>query len=163
MEAIHDSLDLLAHFFIKEMEHTWRIKFPDCQEFVNKEGVDQMSMIVDLKGIKLKDLSNKKMLMAFRQITLELQRFFPEFVHKIYCVNTPVFFDNLWEDQLSNHIAPETIKKIIFSSGPSSPELLEDVDEYDLPDIYDGQSVCKATCVYADKGPWSEVENLVNY
>ena len=138
MEVIHDSLDLLAHYFIKEMEHTWRIKFPDCQEFVNKEGVDQIAVIIDLKGIKLKDLSNKKMIMAFRQLVLELQRFFPEFVHRIYCLNAPVFLDGLWEDELSKNIAPETIKKIVFSSGPSSPELLEDVDEYELPEIYEG-------------------------
>jgi hypothetical protein len=44
---------------LKEVEHTWRIKFSECQQFVHKEGVDQMIIIVDLKGAKLKDLSNK--------------------------------------------------------------------------------------------------------
>ena len=44
---------------LKEVEHTWRIKFSDCKEFVNKEGVDQMILIIDLKGAKLKDLTNK--------------------------------------------------------------------------------------------------------
>lgn len=59
MSAVHDSVDILAHFFIKEMEHTWRVKFPDCTEFCNKEGVDQIKVIIDMKGIKLKDVSNK--------------------------------------------------------------------------------------------------------
>ena len=68
-----------------------------------------MVAIVDLKGIKLKDLSNKKMIVAFRQIVLELQRFFPELVHKIYVVNAPVFLDGIWEDELSKNIAPETL------------------------------------------------------
>ena len=53
-------------------------------------------------------------------------------------MNAPVFLDGIWEDELSKNIAPETLHKIIFSSGASSPELLEDVDEYELPDIYDG-------------------------
>jgi hypothetical protein len=40
MSTVNDSIDLLVHFFIKELEHTWRVKFPDCKEFVNKKGVD---------------------------------------------------------------------------------------------------------------------------
>lgn len=62
MSVVHDSVDMLVHFFIKELEHTWRIKFADCKEFVNKKGVDQMIAIIDLKGAKQKDLQNKKML-----------------------------------------------------------------------------------------------------
>ena len=101
--------------------------------------------------------------MAFRQMVLEMQRFFPEIIHKIYVVNVPVFFDGIWEDELSKNITSETQKKMIFSQSESCPELLEDVDEYDLPEIYGGQANAKATCVFADKGPWSEVENLLNY
>ena len=41
--------------------------------------------------------------------------------------------------------------------------MLNGVDEYDLPTLYGGLCDCKATCVYSEKGPWSEVENLVNY
>ena len=40
MEALHKSTDLLVHFFIKELEHTWRVKFADSKEFVYKHGVD---------------------------------------------------------------------------------------------------------------------------
>jgi hypothetical protein len=40
MSAVNDSVDLLVHFFVKEFEHTWRVKFADCKEFVNKSGVD---------------------------------------------------------------------------------------------------------------------------
>jgi len=56
MSVVHDSVDMLVHFFIKELEHTWRVKFADCKEFVNKKGVDQMVAIIDLKGAKQKDL-----------------------------------------------------------------------------------------------------------
>ena len=56
MSVMHDSVDMLVHFFIKELEHTWRVKFADCKEFVNKKGVDQMVAIIDLKGAKQKDL-----------------------------------------------------------------------------------------------------------
>lgn len=36
------------------------MKFSDCKEAVYKDGVDQIVVIVDLKGAKLKDLSNKQ-------------------------------------------------------------------------------------------------------
>lgn len=52
--------ETLIHYMLKEIEHTWRIKFSDCKEFVNKEGVDQLILIIDLKGAKLKDLTNKQ-------------------------------------------------------------------------------------------------------
>ena len=51
MECIK-SVDVLVHFFIKELEHTWRNKFADCKEFINKKGVDQIRVIVDMKGTK---------------------------------------------------------------------------------------------------------------
>ena len=37
------------------------------------------------------------------------------------------------------------------------------MDEHELPTLYGGLCKCKATCVYSEKGPWSEVENRVNY
>ena len=66
MDAIGQSVDLLVHFFIKELEHTWRVKFPDCKEFVYKDGVDQINVIIDMKGCKQKDLINKKMLGVYK-------------------------------------------------------------------------------------------------
>ncbi len=52
MGVLHNSVDLLAHYFIKEFEDTWRVKFPDCKEFVNKAGVDQIKVVIDMKGTK---------------------------------------------------------------------------------------------------------------
>ena len=66
MSVMHDSVDMLVHFFIKELEHTWRVKFADCKEFVNKKGVDQMVAIIDLKGAKQKDLQNKQMIQVYK-------------------------------------------------------------------------------------------------
>ena len=55
-----EKVETLIHYMLKEVEHTWRIKFSDCKELVNKEGVDQLVLIIDLKGAKLKDLTNKQ-------------------------------------------------------------------------------------------------------
>ena len=66
MSVLHNSTDLLVHFIIKELEHTWRVKFPDCKEFVFKQGVDQIKVIIDLKGTKLKDITNQQMLKLYK-------------------------------------------------------------------------------------------------
>ena len=40
---------------------------------------------------------------------------------------------------------------------------MAEVDEYELPSLYGGLCECKATCIYSEKGPWTEVEKTVNY
>ena len=84
MAVLNNSVDMLVHFFIKELEHSWRVKFADCKEFVYKDGVDQIKVIIDMKGTKQKDITNKQMLAVYKQLVLEVQRFFPCLVHKIY-------------------------------------------------------------------------------
>ena len=163
MSAVNDSVDLLVHFFIKELEHTWRVKFADCKEFVNKNGVDQIIAIIDLRGAKLKDLSNKQMVQVFKQAILEFQRFFPEILYKAFIVNAPMFFEGLWEDELSVTVDKSTLQKIEITGGEQHPEMAELIHEMDLPDIYGGECSCKAQCIYSEKGPWSEVENFVDY
>lgn len=41
--------------------------------------------------------------------------------------------------------------------------MLECIDEYELPEVFGGMCACKAQCVYSEKGPWSEVENNIDY
>jgi hypothetical protein len=54
------STDVLIKYMLKEVEMAWRMKFSDCKDAVYKDGVDSMVLIIDLKGAKLKDLSNKQ-------------------------------------------------------------------------------------------------------
>jgi len=61
-----------------------------------------------MRGTKQKDLINKQMLIVYKQLVLEVQRFFPELVHKIYVLNAPLFFDGIWEEELSQSVDIET-------------------------------------------------------
>ncbi len=164
MTALHNSKDTLVHYFVKELEHTWRVKFQECQDVVYSKGVDQMTAIVDLKGCTLKALSNQQMLQVYKQLVLEVQRFFPELLYRMYIVNAPIFFENIWETELSSCVDPETIKsKIFISTSNTHEDLLAEVSQEDLPSLYGGTAEARATCIYSDKGPWSEGENLINY
>jgi len=53
-----------------------------------------------------------------------------------------MFFENVWESELSQCIDKDTREKVIISSGSYSEELLEDVADDELPAIYGGSCEC---------------------
>ena len=92
-----------------------------------------MIVIVDLKGAKLKDLSNKQVyyiLIYFKQVNvifksllIEFQKFYPEMLESAFIVNTPMFFDGIWESEIKPELSAKTISKIHFT-GESTHKLL---------------------------------------
>jgi hypothetical protein len=74
-----------------------------------------------------------------------------------------MFFEGIWDEELSQTIEKLTRSKIEISSSNTHDDLLDEVDSYDLPQLYGGQCKCEATCVYSEKGPWTEVENRIDY
>ena len=61
------------------------------------------------------------------------------------------------------HLAEKTIAKVKISGESSHPDLVNGFDQDKLPKIYGGEAEAEATCVYADRGPWADVENKINY
>ena len=78
-------------------------------------------------------------------------------------MNTPIFFDSIWESEIKPHLSPKTIAKITITGEASHKDLQEKVDAGNLPNLYGGTCECDATCVYSDKGPWADVENKINF
>ena len=64
------SAEVLIHFMLKEVEHTWRIKFSESKEQLGGSP-EQFILVADLKGAKLKDLSNKQLNVIFRALLIE--------------------------------------------------------------------------------------------
>ena len=65
-------------------------------------------------------------------------------LYKAYIVNAPMFFEGLWEDELSITVDKTTLQKIEITGSESHPEMLDLIDPMDLPDIYGGECSCKA-------------------
>ena len=55
------------------------------------------------------------------------------------------------------------MNKVFISSSCTSDELQEEINDEELPAIYGGSCECQATCIYSEKGPWSDCENLINF
>ena len=122
-----------------------------------------MITIVDLKGIKLKDLTNKQLNIMFRTLLIEFQRFYPCLLYKCFILNTPLFFNSHWENEIVPHLSKGTLDKIHITGENSHSTLSEIVEGSKLPKMFGGECDCEATCVYSDKGPWTDIENKVNF
>ena len=57
-------------------------------------------MVVDMRSSTLKQISNKQLKLIFKEIIKELSKRFPEFVHEITVVNTPMFFENFYNNEV---------------------------------------------------------------
>lgn len=86
------NLDNVAKFIFRELEHAWREKFDRCEQEVGGK-VDQLRLIVDMKGATLKLISNKSLNEIWKAIIKEVSLRFPEFVHTVHVVNAPMFFE----------------------------------------------------------------------
>jgi hypothetical protein len=75
------------------MEHTWREKFDKCMD-ATKRIVDQIRVVVDLKGASLKQLTNKNFNAIFKALVADLARQFPEIVHSVIILNAPMMFES---------------------------------------------------------------------
>lgn len=84
-------------------------------------------------------------------------------LHKCYIVNTPIFFEAFYNNDIKPHISEATQHKIAVTGEATHNDLLEAFILEELPKLYGGFCECEASCVYSDKGPWADVENKVNY
>lgn len=62
--------------------------------------VDQIRIVIDMKGASLKQVTNKQFNLIWREIWKELAKRFPEFVHAVTVVNTPMFFEGFFQNEI---------------------------------------------------------------
>lgn len=154
--------EIISKFFLKEMEHTWREKFDKCMEAMGRI-VDQIRVVVDLKGATLKQLTNKNSNAIFRALVADLSRQFPEIVHSVIVLNSPMMFESHYLTEIKPQFSEHTESKILITSESSPIELLEVVSPENLPAIYGGKCSCMAQCIFSEKGPWTDVVNTIDF
>ena len=102
----------ITKWIIKELEITWRDRFERCEQAYKPQKVDQIQIIIDLKGATLKQITNKHLNLLWAEISKELCKRFPEIVHKITIVNTPMFFESFFNSELLPQLSEKTASKI---------------------------------------------------
>lgn len=91
--------ETVTKYIIRELEHTWREKFEAVQSDLRLY-VDQIRIVIDLKGATLRQITNKQLNLIWKEICKELGKRFPELVHQITIVNTPMFFENFYNNEI---------------------------------------------------------------
>ena len=97
--------DTVTKFIIRELEHTWREKFDRCEQ-ISKQKVDQIRLVIDMRGATLKQIANKQLNLIWGELQRELSIRYPEFVHKIHIVNTPMFFEAFFNSEIKPKLTP---------------------------------------------------------
>lgn len=54
-------------------------------------------------------------------------------------------------------------EKINLSADTTHPKLLEMIEASKLPKEYGGEATAEASCIFSERGPWTEVENKINF
>lgn len=85
----------LEYKIIAEYERCINIVFPLCSEQIGKR-VDKTVNIIDLKGVKITKIFNKKFKKFLKNMSTISQNYYPEILHKMYIVNAPFLFKGIW-------------------------------------------------------------------
>jgi hypothetical protein len=74
----------------------------------------------------------------FRSLLIEFQRYYPEMLDRCFIVNTPIFFEDLYESEIKPHMSARTASKVLITGENTHKELLEKVEQANLPKLYGG-------------------------
>lgn len=75
----------------------------------------------------------------FKELVVELSKRFPNFVYAFHVVNTPIFFENVYNAEIKSFLSPTTVAKVEITGESSPKSLTENVELIDLPTLYGGQ------------------------
>jgi hypothetical protein len=87
------------------------------------------------------------------------QDYYPEIMGQMYIVNAPMLFTGIWAI-VKSFLDEKTRKKITIKGGTFHKEILELVEEQNLPDFLGGSCKCEELggCMQSNAGPWNDYE-----
>ncbi|XP_039009342.1 phosphatidylinositol/phosphatidylcholine transfer protein SFH12-like [Hibiscus syriacus] len=151
------TMDRYLKYHVREFEKTFQMKFPACSIAVKKH-IDQSTTILDVNGVGLKSFTK-----AARDLVGSLQKIdgdnYPETLNRMFIINAGSGFRMLW-NSVKSFLDPKTTAKINVLGNKFQKNLLEIIDESELPDFLGGTCTCAehGGCMVSDKGPWKNPE-----
>jgi hypothetical protein len=148
------SLDKLIMYQISKQEKLMNEIFPMCSQNVNKY-IGQTLTIVDVKKLTVKHL-NKKFYNFVKMITSISQNYYPETLGQMFILNAGFLFKAAWT--VCKAFLDKNMRKKVTTLGSDyKKQLLELVDEQNLPKFLGGSCKCEPLgCLYSNAGPWNK-------
>lgn len=135
---------------VYEYEKLINYRFSACSA---KSGrfFEQSTTILDLQGVNLSSFRDVYSLVT--QVSSIGQDYYPELLGKMFIINAPMLFTATWV-VIKQMLDERTVKKISIIGSSYKSQLLEYIDEENLPDFLGGTCKCKGGCSNIDIGPW---------
>ena len=150
------SEDRIIRYHIREMEKTEKYRLPACSVKAGKE-IDKIFMVLDLKDAPNLLQIHSSLSLLQKLLAIDNSNY-PELLSKLIIINAGMIFTGIWR-VVSNVLPRETVEKISILGSSYKAELLEHVDEDNLPSFFGGKCTCENVnggCEMADKGPWND-------
>jgi len=147
------NLERLEQHYIHDSERLMNEIFPACSK-AKGEIVANTFYIMDLKGVTAR-MMGPRIWELMRIGTKIGQDYYPEILGTMFIINTPLFFHGCWSI-IKNFVDEKTRKKIHILGSNYKKELLQFVDENDLPDFFGGKLTEKdyGPNLTNEQGPW---------
>jgi hypothetical protein len=152
------TLDRIVRFNTQTFEHLFKIKFPSLSEKAGYR-VQNTVYIMDLKGGIIMKLFNNDTYKFLKTLIKLSQDNYPEILGKMFIINAPFVFHATWN--IIKHLIDEkTRHKIAILGSNYKSELLEIIDEENLPDFLGGKATVEeyGENLCKDDGPWHDYE-----
>jgi hypothetical protein len=155
------SNERLEQHFINDYERLMNEIFPACTE-AKGELISTTFYILDLKGVSARMMCPK--IWELLKIATKIgQDCYPEILGTMYIVNTPFFFHGAWQ-LIKGFLDEKTRKKVHLLGSNYKKELLQCVDENDLPDFLGGKltEAEYGPNMINEQGPWIKPNRSVS-
>lgn len=147
----------LVRHYIQSYELLLKLRFPACSAVAGHR-IEQGLTVIDLNGGSMKILTKK--VYSLIQLAAKVgSDYYPEIMGQMYIVNAPMLFTGVWA-VVKGFIDEKTRKKITIAGGKYQKDLLELVEEDNLPEFLGGKCNCAefGGCMKSGVGPWDDYE-----
>jgi len=146
-------LERAEQHFIQDYERLLNQIFPACSE-AKGERVCNTCYIMDMKGAASKMMSSK-VWDLLKMVSKIGQDYYPEILGHMFIVNVPLFFYGIW-NMIKCFVDEKTRKKIHIFGSNYKKELLQYIDENNLPDFLGGKATAAdyGENLTNEQGPW---------
>lgn len=149
-----ETLKLMLDHMVVGYEHLENVIFPQCSKKADKH-IDQCCNILDLKGVGVSQATS--VLPFIRETARVSQDYYPEMMYKMYILNMPFLLRSVWS-LIKGFLDPVTVSKIVILGGSYKKELCLEIEENNIPDMFEGKCKCPEGCENSNAGPWNDKE-----
>ena len=150
--------EMLA-YRVQVMEYIYQRCFPLAAERASRP-VDQLRVIVDLSGLRVKGLKSVSTMRHYRAVVQTYTRFYPENLHSLHIVNAPQFFHTAVWPFLRVRLKARLLQKVKIVRRHEHTRLHKYISESNLPKYLGGELDCATGGVLC--ACWEDMDRVIN-